>query len=39
MEEEWLKFKFVESQEIENVINEPLIMLPSIDEKFVKRIP
>lgn len=39
MEEEWMKFKFVEQQEIDNIIIEPLIMMPTLDEKLHKRIP
>eukprot|EP00347_Sterkiella_histriomuscorum_P015039 403358539 len=38
-EEEWMKFKFVEQQEIDNLITDPLIMLPTLDEKQLKRIP
>ena len=33
IEEEWLKFKFVEQSEIENLISDPLIMIPNIDDK------
>lgn len=35
MEEEWMKFKFaLEEKEIEQVLFEPMIMVPSsIDEK------
>ncbi|CDW77693.1 UNKNOWN [Stylonychia lemnae] len=39
IEEEWLKFKFVEQSEIENLISDPLIMLPSIDDKSVRKMP
>jgi hypothetical protein len=39
MEEEWLKFKFVDQQEIENIIADPIVMLPVIDEKIGRRAP
>ena len=39
MEEEWLKFKFVEQQELDNIIVDPLIVLPVLDEKVGRRVP
>jgi hypothetical protein len=33
------RFKFVEQQEFETIINDPLIMVPSLDEKMARRIP
>lgn len=39
MEEEWHKFKFVEQSELDNIIVDPLIVLPVLDEKVGRRIP
>ena len=39
MDEEWSKFKFVEPKEIDQIINDPLVMLPVLDEKVGRRIP
>ena len=39
LEDEQLKFKFVDQPEIEAIIVDPLIILPVVDEKVGKKIP
>ncbi len=40
LEDEWSKFKFADQQnEIEPLLDEPLIMVPGLDEKMGKRVP
>ena len=40
LEEEWAKFRFAEQQtEIEPLLDEPLLMVPVIDEKTTRRVP
>ena len=39
LEEEWIKFKFVEQQEIESIITDPIIILPVLDDKIGRKLP
>jgi len=39
VEDEWAKFKFVDSSELELALFSPLIILPALDDKVGRKIP
>ena len=39
IEDEWLKFKFTDSQELDQALFSPLIVLPVLDDKVGRKIP